>query len=96
MTLGAMFFYLSLIVGSLFGLNTSFMFDGSPLAIGISVIMLLLASLNLFVDYFMVDSFIEQGTDRSYEWYLAFGLTVTIVWVYIEALRLVQNLTSSD
>jgi uncharacterized YccA/Bax inhibitor family protein len=96
MTLGAMFFYLILIVGSLFGLNTSFMFDGSPLAIGISVIMLLLASLNLFVDYFMVDSFIEQGTDRSYEWYLAFGLTVTIVWVYIEALRLVQNLTSSD
>jgi uncharacterized YccA/Bax inhibitor family protein len=96
MTLGAMFFYLILIVGSLFGLNTSFMFDGSPLAIGISVLMLLIASLNLFVDYFMVDSFIEQGTDRSYEWYLAFGLTVTIVWIYIEALRLVQNLLGND
>jgi uncharacterized YccA/Bax inhibitor family protein len=96
MTLGAMFFYLILIVGSLFGLETSFMFDGSPLAIGISVLMLLIASLNLFVDYFMVDSFIEQGTDRSYEWYLAFGLTVTIVWIYIEALRLVQNLLGND
>jgi uncharacterized YccA/Bax inhibitor family protein len=44
----------------------------------------------------MVDSFIEQGTDRSYEWYLAFGLTVTIVWIYIEALRLVQNLLGND
>lgn len=96
MTVGAFFFYLILIVGSLFGLDTSFMFDGSPLAIGISLLMLLIASLNLFVDYFMVDAFIEQGTDRSYEWYLAFGLTVTIVWIYIEALRLVQNLTSSD
>lgn len=96
MTLGAFFFYLILIIGSLFGLDTSFMFDGSPLAIGISLIMLLLASLNLFIDYFLVDSFIEQQTDRSYEWYLAFGLTVTIVWIYIEALRLVHNLTSNN
>lgn len=96
MTLGAFFFYLILIIGSLFGLDTSFMFDGSPFAIGISLLMLTIASLNLFVDYFMIDTFIEQGTDRSYEWYLAFGLTVTVVWVYIEALRLVQNLNPTD
>lgn len=96
MTLGAFFFYLILIIGGLFGLDTSFMHDGSPLAIGISLLMLFIASLNLFVDYFMVDSLIEQQTDRSYEWYLAFGLTVTIVWIYIEALRLVQNLTSNN
>lgn len=96
MTLGALVFYLLILIGSLFGLDTSFLFDGSPLAIGISVLMLFIASLNLFVDYFMVDSFIESETDRSYEWYLAFGLTVTIVWVYIEALRLIRNLTGND
>lgn len=96
MTVGALFFYLMVILGSLFGMDTSFMHDGSPLAIGISLVMLLLASLNLFVDYYMVDSFIEQQTDRSYEWYLAFGLTVTVVWIYIESLRLVQNLTGGD
>lgn len=96
MTLGALFFYLIVLVGSLFGMDTSFMHDGSPLAIGISLLMLLIASLNLFVDYFLVDSFIEQGTDKEYEWYLAFGLVITIVWIYIEALRLVQNLSFND
>ena len=96
MTLGACVFYLLILVGSVFGLDASFLFDGSPLAIGISLLMLLLASLNLFVDYFMIDAFIEQETDRSYEWYLAFGLTVTIVWVYIESLRLIRNLTGND
>ncbi|WP_442637904.1 Bax inhibitor-1/YccA family protein [Rossellomorea marisflavi] len=96
MTFGAFIFYMFLLVGSLLGMDTSFMFDGSPLAILISVVMLFIASLNLFTDYYEVDTFIENGADSQYEWYLAFGLTVTIVWVYIEALRLVRNLTGNN
>lgn len=96
MTFGAFIFYMFLLLGSFLGLDTSFMYDGSPLAIGISILMLFIASLNLFTDYYDVDTFIENKVDRSYEWYLAFGLTVTIVWVYVEALRLIRNLTGNN
>lgn len=91
MTMGAFVFYLIVMVGGFFGLDRSFLFDGSPLSIGIGLLMLLIASLNLFSDYKMVDIFIEEKTDKKYEWYLSFGLILTIVWVYLEVLRIVQN-----
>lgn len=93
MTVGAFFFYLIVLIAGFAGLDTSFLFDGSPLAIGIGLLMLLIASLNLFTDYHMVDTFISERTDKKYEWFLAFGILLTIVWIYLEVLRLVQNLS---
>lgn len=89
---GSFLFYLILLVGTLFGMNTSFLYDGSPLAIGLSVLMLIFASLSFFNDYMLIEDYIEKGAGEEYEWFLAVGLVMTIVWVYIEALRLVRNL----
>lgn len=89
---GSFLFYLILLIGTMFGMNTSFLYDGSPLAIGLSVLMLILSSLSFFNDYMLIEDYIENGAGEEYEWFLAVGLVMTIVWVYIEALRLVRNL----
>lgn len=96
MTAGAFFFYLFIFIAGFFGLDKSFLFDGSPLAIGIGLLMLIIASLNLFADYYLIDQFVREKADKEYEWYLAFGVVLTVVWIYIEVLRLVQNLTGND
>ena len=70
--------------------------EGSPLSIGISVVVSIVAALNLIIDF----DFIEQGAraraPKYMEWYGAFGLMVTLVWLYIELLRLLAKLRSRD
>ena len=46
--------------------------------------------MNLVVDFDMVERGIRQGADEKFAWYCAFGLTVTLVWLYIEILRLLS------
>ena len=83
--------YLVNIIGHFFGYSIPVVYSSSPLGILFSVVIVVIAALNLIIDF----DFIEQGAMRNfpkeYEWYGAFGLLVTIVWLYVEVLRLLAK-----
>lgn len=89
----ALFYLVSLILG-FFGVQNPMIVGSGPLGIGFSVVVVIVAALNLVLDF----DFIEQGADRGapkyMEWYAAFGLIVTLVWLYLEILRLLSKLQS--
>lgn len=91
-TLSIAIIYLIQIIASFFGRGIPQIFTASPIGIVFSIIVVVIAALNLIVDF----DFIEQGANRmlpkEYEWYGAFGLMVTLVWLYIEMLRLLAKL----
>ncbi|KAF0241801.1 MAG: Bax inhibitor-1/YccA family protein [Sediminibacterium sp.] len=95
-TLGIGIFYLLTMVLRMFGVNVSFMYDSSMLSIGISLFVVGIAALNLILDFDMIEQGAEQGAPKFMEWYGAFGLMVTIVWLYIEMLKLLSKLGSRD
>jgi len=86
-TLGIFLFYLLTFVISLFGVSIPFFSGG--LGILFSVFIVSIAALNLMLDFDMIVRGEQAGAPRYYEWYGAFGLMVTIVWLYIEMLRLI-------
>ena len=87
-----MLFYLVSMVLSLFHVATPFLYGSSSLSIGISLLIIGVAALNLALDFDMIDVGVSQGAPRYMEWYSAFGLLVTLVWLYLEILRLLANL----
>jgi len=91
---GIMLVYLASFVLGFFGIAMPFLHDSGPLGIGVSLVIVVIAALNLVLDF----DFIEQGAQRSLpkymEWYAAFGLTVTLVWLYLEMIRLLAKLRS--
>jgi len=86
--------YLASFVLGFFGVQMPFLHDSGPIGIGVSLFIVVIAALNLVLDF----DFIEQGAQRSLpkymEWYAAFGLTVTLVWLYLEIIRLLAKLRS--
>lgn len=94
-TLGIGLFYLLTMVLRLFGVNVGFMNDGSMLSIGISLFIVAIASLNLILDFDMIEQGAERGAPKFMEWFGAFGLMVTLVWLYLEILRLLSNIANS-
>ncbi len=95
-TLGIGIFYLLTMVLRLFGVNVSFMTDSSLLSIGISLFIVAIAALNLILDFDMIEQGAERGAPKFMEWYGAFGLLVTLVWLYLEILRLLSKLNSRN
>lgn len=96
-TLGLGLFYLGTWIMSFFDFAPpSFLFQGSALGIGFSIFVVALAALNLLLDFDMIEKGAELGAPKYMEWYGAFGLLVTIVWLYIEILRLLSKLNSRD
>ena len=95
-TMGIGIFYLLTMVLRMFGVNVSFMYDSSLLSIGISLFVVAIAALNLIMDFDMIEQGAERGAPKFMEWYGAFGLMVTIVWLYIEMLKLLSKLSSRD
>jgi uncharacterized YccA/Bax inhibitor family protein len=89
-----MFVYLIGLVLLLFGVPVFFFSSSDPISIGFSVFVVAIASLNFVLDF----GFIEEGANRAapkhLEWYAAFGLLVTLIWLYIEILRLLAKLRS--
>jgi uncharacterized YccA/Bax inhibitor family protein len=94
--LGIAIFYLLTWVLGLFGVDVSFVRDNSMLSIGISLFIVAIAALNLILDFDMIEQGAERGAPKFMEWYAAFGLMVTIVWLYLEILRLLSKLSSRD
>jgi uncharacterized YccA/Bax inhibitor family protein len=96
-TAGIALFYLVCWIMSFFDATLpSFLFQGSPLGIGFSVFVVALAALNLILDFDMIEKGAEMGAPKYMEWYGAFGLLVTIVWLYMEILRLLSKLNSRN
>ncbi len=69
-------------------------FDGSILSIGISLFVVGIAAFNLLLDFDSIERGAEMGAPKYMEWYSAFGLLVTLVWLYLEILRLLSKLYS--
>lgn len=87
-TIGIAFAYLISFIIGLFGVNMNFMYGGGSLGIIISLVIVAVAALNLALDFDFIEKGAESNLPSYFEWYGAFGLMVTLIWLYIEILRL--------
>jgi uncharacterized YccA/Bax inhibitor family protein len=89
---GIMLFYLVVLGLSFFGVGSmSMLYGHTPLAIGISFVIVAIAAFNLVLDFDIIARQTAMGAPRFMEWYGAFALMVTLVWLYLEILRLLSN-----
>ncbi len=95
-TVGIAIFYLASIVMSLFGVNIPYVWESGPLGIGISLLIVGVASFNLLLDFDLIENGIKQGAPGWMSWFAAFGLMVTVVWIYLEMLRLIALISGRD
>lgn len=93
-TAGVAIFYLIAMVLRMFGVDMPFIHEGSNLGIIFSLVIVAIAAMNLILDFDMIDQGAAAGAPKYMEWYCAFGLLVTIVWLYIEILRLLSKFAS--
>jgi uncharacterized YccA/Bax inhibitor family protein len=88
----AIFYLVTWVLSLAFGIYIPFLTENSALGIGFSVLMVGLASMNLLLNFDDIEKGVEMGAPKFMEWYSAFGLLVTIVWLYLEILRLLAKL----
>lgn len=93
-TLGIMLLYGVSFLFMLFGGNVSYLTSPSLLGIGFSLFVCGIAAMNLALDFDLIERGTAEGAPKAFEWYAAFGLLVTIVWLYLEMLRLLAKLRS--
>ncbi len=84
--------YLVNIVLSMFGKPIGFIHESGTFGILFSVFVVVIAALNLVLDFDFIEAGAENGAPKHMEWYGAFGLTVTLIWLYLEILRLLAKL----
>jgi uncharacterized YccA/Bax inhibitor family protein len=95
-TLGVMAFYLVSFIVNLFGPSVTFLREPNIWGIGFSILVSGLAALNLTLDFDFIERGTRAGLSKDFEWYAAFGLMVTLVWLYLELLRLFALLQGRD
>jgi uncharacterized YccA/Bax inhibitor family protein len=93
-TAGIFVLYFVSFLLSIFGVDLTFWNQPSAFGILFSVAVCFVAALNLFVDFEMIRRMVVAGAPKGMEWYGAFGITVTIVWLYLEILRLLSKIRS--
>lgn len=86
--------YLVNMVMSMFGHPLTFLNASSPLGIGISLVITGVAAFNLVLDFDFIATGVQRGAPRHMEWYAAFSVLATLIWLYIEMLRLLSKLRS--
>lgn len=86
--------YVISMVMRLFGADVPFIHEASPLGILFSLVVVGIASANLLLDFDLIEKGVAGGAPKWMEWYAAFGLLVTLVWLYLELLRLLSKLRS--
>ena len=86
--------YVATMVLSLFKIQVPFIHGSGLIGIGFSAFVVVIAALNLVLDFDFIEQASESGAPKYMEWYAAFGLLVTLVWLYIEILRLLSKLRS--
>jgi len=80
----------------MFGMEMPYLHDNGLIGIGISLVIVVVAALNLVLDFDFIEHGAESKAPKFMEWYAAFGLIVTLVWLYLEILRLLMKLNSRD
>lgn len=82
---------------SIFGIDLLFWEDpGNPVGIAISLGIVLLAAANLFIDFAVIETGVKAGAPKAMEWFSAFGLLTTLVWLYLEVLRLLARVRAAQ
>lgn len=89
---GIFFFYMAQMLLGFFGIQFSTINGAGPIGIGISLIIVGVAAMNLVLDFDFVEQGVAAGAPKFMEWYAAFGIMVTLVWLYMEMLRLLSKL----
>jgi uncharacterized YccA/Bax inhibitor family protein len=87
----ALVYVISMVLG-LFHVAVPILNDASPLGIIVSLVICGVAALNLVLDFDLIESGVAQGAPRYMEWYASFGLLVTLIWLYMEILRLLSKM----
>jgi uncharacterized YccA/Bax inhibitor family protein len=95
-TAGIAVVYLVSFIGGFFGMEFSFLHGNSNFSIGFSLVVVAIAALNLVLDFSFIEKAVDSGAPKHMEWYGAFGLMVTLIWLYLEILRLLSKLASRD
>lgn len=93
-TVGIGLFYLLSFLLSLFGIGVPVIYGAGTPALVFSIVVVVVAALNLLLDFAVIEHGIAMGAPKSFSWFAAFGLMVTIVWLYIEILRLLAILAA--
>ncbi|MBI4309656.1 MAG: Bax inhibitor-1/YccA family protein [Candidatus Omnitrophica bacterium] len=94
---GLMLFYVVVWIASFFGIHPpAFINGGGPLGIAFSLVVVGLASLALVLDFDFIENAARQGVEKYMEWYGGFSLMVTLVWLYVELLRLLSKMNSRN
>ncbi|EMR01286.1 Bax inhibitor-1/YccA family protein [Cesiribacter andamanensis] len=88
--------YLLSFILSLFGQQLPYIHEGGWMGIGFSLLVIGIASLHLLLDFTLIQEGIASGAPKYMEWYAAFSLLVTLVWLYIELMRLLLKLAEAD
>jgi uncharacterized YccA/Bax inhibitor family protein len=91
-TAGIALFYLVSMVLRLFGVEIPYIHQSGWLGIGFSAFVVVVAALNLVMDFDFIENGAARGAPKYMEWYAAFGLLVTLVWLYLEILRLLAKI----
>lgn len=85
---GVLLIYVVSFIGSFIGFNVPYIHEGGPIGIGFSVVVCGIAAFSLLLDFDMIEQGARQQAPKFMEWYAAFGLLVTLIWLYLEVLRL--------
>lgn len=88
--------YLASFILGLFGVPIPYIHENGLIGIGFSLFVVVIAALNLVLDFDFIEQGAAHGAPKYMEWYGAFGLMVTLIWLYIEMLRLLSKLRSRD
>jgi len=92
---GIVFLYFISFLMGLFGVRIPFIHESGTLGIGFSIFVVIIASLNLILDFDFIEQGSQSGAPKYMEWYGAFGLMVTLIWLYFEILRLLGKMRNN-
>jgi uncharacterized YccA/Bax inhibitor family protein len=79
-----------------FHVQVPFIYGSGIVSIGFSIVVVIIAALNLVIDFDFIEQGAQYGVPKYLEWYAGFGLLVTLVWLYLEILRLLSKLNRRD
>ena len=93
---GVLITYAAEMILGFFGIHFPMLHDGGIVAIAIELVIIGVATLCLFMDYELINRSVQEGLPKDYEWYCAFSLLVTLIWLYVEILDLLRMLSGRD
>jgi uncharacterized YccA/Bax inhibitor family protein len=93
---GICLFYFAEMILGMFGIHFVAINGSGPIGIAVSLFIVVIAALNLVLDFDIIEQGVANGAPKYMEWYGAFGILVTLVWLYLEMLRLLSKLRSRN